>query len=285
MKLNFLFIFLTLFNSFKDNIAQLNINQANIGVWLSSAAYCGKESYNNMILDGPAYGFVVKDILYDPKSDVEGYIGILDYTKTIHIVFRGSSSIRNWIDDFEFRKIKYETFPECNCKIHKGFYSAVLNLKDQAIHSVRNLINSYNYSVICNGHSLGASLTQIMCMELEAVGIKTSVYNYGQPRVGDENYAQFSNSIIKDYYRFTHYKDIVPHVPPNEIGYYHSCDEIYENYDGLLHKCSLCEDSQCADQFKLIDTNIQDHYVYLGHKIDCNSSVKFIFQPSFQQLS
>ena len=285
MKLNFLFIFLTLFNCFQKNIGQLNLDQANIGVWLSSAAYCGKESYNNMILDGPVSGFVIKDILYDPKSDVEGYIGILDYTKTIHIVFRGSSSIRNWIDDFEIKKINYKTFPQCNCEIHDGFYSAVLHLKDQTINTVKNLINNYNYNVICNGHSLGASLTQIMCMELEDVGIKTSVYNYGQPRVGDENYAQFSNSIIKDYYRFTHYKDSVPHVPPNEIGYYHSCGEIYEDYNGLLNECVLCEDPHCADQFKLIDTNIEDHLVYLGHKIDCNSSIKFISPPFFQQPS
>ena len=282
MKLNLLFMVLTLFNSFTKNVAQYNDIQVNIGVWLSGASYCGKELYNEMILDGPAKSFIVKDILYDHKSDLEGYIGILDSTKTIHIVFRGSSSVRNWIDDFEIKKVKYNTFPECNCEIHDGFYNAVLHLKDKTINTVKKLIKQYNYSVICNGHSLGGITTQIMCMELEAIGIKTSVYNYGQPRGGDKNYAQFSNNIIKDYYRFTHYKDMVPHIPPIEFGYYHSCDEIYENNNGLLKECSnkVCEDPNCSDQFKLYQTNFDDHSLYLGHKLECNSSVIFI--SSFQ---
>ena len=228
-----------------------------------------------MILDGPAKGFIVKDTLYDYKSDLEGYIGILDSTKTIHVVFRGSSSVRNWIDDFEIKKVKYDTFPECNCEIHYGFYNAILHLKDQTINTIKKLIKKYNYKVICNGHSLGAITSQIMCMELEAIGIKTSVYNYGQPRGGDKNYAQFSNNIIKDYYRFTHYKDIVPHIPPIELGYYHSCGEIYENNDGLLYECSnnVCEDPNCSDQFKLYETNFDNHEIYLEHKLECNSSV------------
>ena len=38
MKLNLLFMLLTLFNSFIKNVSQYNNVQANIGVWLSGAS-------------------------------------------------------------------------------------------------------------------------------------------------------------------------------------------------------------------------------------------------------
>ena len=59
--------------------------QLNIGVWLSGASYCGKDNYKSMILGGPADGFVYKDTIYDVKTDLQGYIGILSSAKTIFL--------------------------------------------------------------------------------------------------------------------------------------------------------------------------------------------------------
>ena len=105
--------------------------------------------------------------------------------------------------------------------------------------------------------------------------IQTKLYNYGQPRVGDLKYADFVNTVISEYYRATHNKDIVPHVPPIEgFGYQHSCREIFEDINGKLTTCSEvnCEDSKCADQYSLIQTNTDDHSVYLGHPLYCEDS-------------
>ena len=44
-------------------------SQSNIAVWLSGAAYCGMDSYKTMKLTGPAEGFEVADVLYDPATD------------------------------------------------------------------------------------------------------------------------------------------------------------------------------------------------------------------------
>ena len=46
-------------------------------VWLSGGAYCGKESYYSMNLGGPALGFKVNLALFDAKSDLQGYTGVL----------------------------------------------------------------------------------------------------------------------------------------------------------------------------------------------------------------
>ena len=280
---------ISLFNIIIISILSLglsyNLSIANTSVWLSAATYCGKENYKTMQLSGPATNFIVEDILYDKKSDVQGFIGVLPDTKSIYVAFRGSSSTLNWIDDFRVLKEPYATFPECNCEVHTGFYNTALYLKNDTINSVTKLHDKYNYNtVIVTGHSLGAGVCQLIIMELYAanlhkiLNLDIQMYNFGQPRVGDKRYAFFANEIVNsNFWRFTHNRDIVPHVPFIEkMDYYHSCGEIFEDQNGTLIVCSNieCEDPKCADQYSIIETNGEDHDIYLGHIMSCESSTK-----------
>lgn len=251
-------------------------NQLNTSVWLSGAAYCGKDKYSTMKLSGPASGFIYKDTLYDVKTDLQGYIGILPEEKNIYVVIRGSSSIMNWVDDFEVKKVPYTTYPDCNCYVHNGFYRSALGVRNKTIDSIRLLKKQYPlYDIIVTGHSYGSSCGQLLGMELEHEGIPVKLYNFGQPRVGDQKYASFVNTIINEYKRVVHNKDIVPHVPPIEgMNYYHSCTEIFEDSNNKLNICSStnCEDPKCSDQYSLIQTNSEDHEIYLQHKLSCSES-------------
>jgi hypothetical protein len=113
-------------------------------------------------------------------------------------------------------------------------------------------------------------------MELESNEIEVSIYYYGQPRIGDELYAGFANTIIKDYWRFTHNKDVVPHVPPTiNLGYKHSCREVFEDELGVMRICSdiNCEDNNCSSQYSVTETNTEDHMTYLGQYLSCDSSI------------
>jgi hypothetical protein len=275
--INNLFLFLsfsTLFLLTKSST--LDYTQLTTSVWLSGAAYCGKEQYASMKVGGPATGFIYKDTLYDSKTDLQGYIGILPSTRSIYVVIRGSSSIMNWLDDFEVRRVTYTTYPECECTVHNGFYRSALGVSNYTINTVKTLQKTYpSYSIVVTGHSYGASCGQLLAMELERNGIKTKLYDFGQPRVGDSKYATFVNAIISEYWRATHNKDTVPHVPPIDgFGYYHSCREVFEDADGNLKECSEtdCEDPKCADQYSLIKTDTDDHLYYLGHRVSCEES-------------
>lgn len=271
-----IFVNFFLFMAFLSRVLSYDSVQLNTCVWLSGAAYCGKDKYNTMILGGSAAGFTYKETLYDVKTDLQGYIGILPTTKSIYVVLRGSSSVINWLDDFEVKLVPYDTFPECNCKVHYGFYNSAQGVVNKTIESVKSLKVKYpSYSVVVTGHSYAASCGQLLAMELVKNGINVKLYNYGQPRVGDANYAAFVNTKIAEYYRATHNKDIVPHVPPIEgFGYQHSCREIFEDSTGNLTVCSAtnCEDPKCADQFSLLQTNGDDHSYYLGHHLSCEDS-------------
>lgn len=39
------------------------------------------------------------------------------------------------------------------------------------------------------------------------------VYTFGQPRVGNQNYAAYASKKLPVYYRTVHKKDLVPHKP------------------------------------------------------------------------
>jgi predicted lipase len=206
------------------------LEQANISVWLSAAAYCDKKNYAVMKLTGPTDGFLVKDIIHDSKTDLQGYIGVLPSSKTLYIVFRGSSSIRNWIEDAEFKKIAYNTFPSCECSVHDGFYKSALAVIDQIVPSVKSLHQEYNYDIIVTGHSYGAAVAQLIAMELLERNINSVVYNFGQPRIGDVAYSKFVNARLKELWRVVHNYDIVPHIPPIKVfDFYHSFREVFEN--------------------------------------------------------
>jgi hypothetical protein len=138
---------------------------------------------------------------------------------------------------------------------------------------VRLLKKKYN-TVVLTGHSYGASVSLLLAMELYKAGIEVDMYNYGQPRAGNPKFADFVNTVIGEYWRTTHYKDIVPHVPPILLGYQHACGEIYEDETGTLNHCSdiFCEDTQCSNQYALVNTTTEDHSYYLGHRVNCEQS-------------
>lgn len=259
-----------------NNVFSLNTDQLNTGVWLSGASYCGKDNYPTMKLGGPASEFIYSDTLYDIKTDLQGYIGTIPTKKSIYVVIRGSSSIMNWLDDFEVKKVPYTTYPECNCSVHYGFYRSALGVRNKTIDTVK-LLKKINpsYDIIVTGHSYGASCSQLLAMELFHEGLNVKIYNYGQPRVGDQKYATFVNTKITEYFRTVHDKDIVPHVPPTEgLHYYHSCTELFEDSTGNLTICNFsCEDPKCSNQYSLIQTNANDHETYLQHRLACNESI------------
>lgn len=279
--MNLLYIFFFISKLFYSAYTY-DINEANITLHLSGAAYCGKENYDTMKIYEPASEFQVKKIIYDAKSDLQGFIGYISNRQTIYVVFRGSSSGLNWIEDLEIKKVPYTTFTECNCEIHKGFYNSALDVKDTVISSVREMKQTLRYdTIIITGHSYAGAVSQIIGMEFINIGISCQVYNFGQPRVGDNKYAAFVNQKLSKYWRFTHNKDIVPHVPPmTGLDYVHSCGEIYENEKGDLRTCSMtnCEDPICADQYSLKETNGDDHEIYLQHSLHCEANAEIFVE-------
>lgn len=255
----------------ETSTSSYNADQAEKSLWLSAAAYCGKSAYKTHSFKGPTAGFVVTSVISDAASDTEGYVGYLPSDKSIYVVFRGSSSTRNWITNLDAFKTAYATYPECNCQVHKGFYNAEQKVIGGIISEVEKLKSLYSsYAVKVTGHSLGAALAQLTSMDLLKAGFANTVYNFGQPRTGDQTYAAFATGKI-DTWRVTHNQDIVPHLPATTVmEFYHVCREQFEDASGAVRTCDTsCEDKTCADQYPIAKTNVDDHLTYLGLSVSC----------------
>ncbi len=228
-------------------------------VLLSGAAYC--DDYSNIVVDD----LKIANTFYDEATDLRGFTATIN--NTFYVALRGSSSAQNWIDDFEIRLVDYD---KCDgCSVHHGFYKSALAVKSQVIHSIEehNIEN-----IIVTGHSYGAAVAQVLALELLEINNNIHVYNFGQPRTGNAEYARYTNAMLPNYWRVTHDRDLVPHLPP-KFGYVHSCGELFEDSRGGLTECSRteCEDPKCSQQYRTIQTTTNDHLYYLGYRVNCAS--------------
>lgn len=258
---------------FNETLGAYDNNQAKISLWLSAAAYCGKSSYASHVFKGPTTGFVYTYTISDVATDTEGYVGYLPSDSSIYVAYRGSQTIRNWISNLDAFKTSYTSYPDCACQVHKGFYEAEQKVISGVITEVKRLRGKYpTYAVKVTGHSLGAALAQLTSMDLVKAGYAATVYNFGQPRTGDQKYASFATNKVPTW-RVTHNKDTVPHLPfTTGMEFYHVCREEFENASGSLKTCdTTCEDKTCADQYAFENTNVDDHLVYLGMGVNCDA--------------
>jgi hypothetical protein len=71
---------------------------------------------------------------------------------------------------------------------------------------------------------------------------------------------------MPEQFRHTHFKDIVPRVPSEDLQFYHCATEVYEDENGNVTICSSTdgEDHACSDQFWLWELNPMYHMTYLG---------------------
>lgn len=245
---------------------------ANASVYFSAAAACGQEKYPTMIVNGPTDTFKYLYTIYDKKSDTQGYIGIQSLTSKIWIVYRGTTSYTNWLDDGE---IILKSIDFCDgCKIHSGFKKCYDNTIDFVLSSLQTVTKEYpTYEIVVAGHSLGGAISTLVTSRLFIENYKPLHYSFGSPRVGNQ---EFSDWVKKTFIgnRVTHYKDMVPHVPYESFGYHHISNEIYEDENHVLHGCKGNDDKTCAEQWAFYQTSPSDHTLYLNLAMSCANATR-----------
>ena len=213
--------------------------------------------------------------------------------------FRGtdSHSIKNWLADLDTIKTDYYLNKELDidCKVHSGFQKAFLSLSSELMTAHNNIKN--DDTVLFLGHSLGGALATLAYIDFMTYlpqlpqlpqsthnlnhtvssdnNIKANLVTFGQPRVGDKTFSKYLNSqLLKSEldmtnslvsYRVTHSHDPVPHMPLENMGFYHSGTEIYFPEHHTFDKYILCNDDKygkCSDS-NFLDVDIADHLDYL----------------------
>jgi hypothetical protein len=206
------------------------------------------------------------------NQDANGFVAYDPTVPCIVVAFAGTDplSIENWLDDLDTIAISYPACASQGCKVHQGFYDTYMAVADDVWAAVENYWTIYGAStpLQITGHSLGGALAAHCALDFyDQKGIQPMfVYTFGEPREGNQKFANYYNSRIKNHYRVTHSQDPVPHVPTEDMGFYHMMEEIFYpgNPNSTFVVCSESgEQSSCSDQY-FLDLDIADHLDYMG---------------------
>lgn len=165
------------------------------------------------------------------RCDTQGFV--VENDQMILIAFRGTepNEAVDWLSDFE---AVHETWGYSTGKVHKGFYEAFravwgVPIGGKEILPAR-LLNRGNRTVWITGHSLGGALAEVCAAHAYFVSHVPvqGVYTFGQPRVGDEPFAQVVHAAFgARILRMINDKDIVPRVPLFGMGFRHYGNQIF----------------------------------------------------------
>lgn len=190
------------------------------------------------------------------EDDAQGLI-LADDDKII-IAFRGTetSEIQDVMTDLKLKQVD-----RFGGRVHRGFYTAFELLWDSELriwegaaeitqkpgmkNTLKALLHEKERPLFVTGHSLGAAmavLCSVACGEdLQAFQPTITLYNYGQPRVGNEAFNDTLHKYVKLMFRVVNNNDVVARIPVDIIKqssileYEHTGKLIYLDTESKVH--------------------------------------------------
>lgn len=191
-------LFFMKWNMYKDEVKDLPEEQF----------YTIREKQINKVMYGVTKipTFYDGSINSDITRDAQAYL--IDKNDVQYVTFRGSSSVMDFISDFDFLQVPLDGFSiKENIKVHRGFYMQFLSIKDGLFKD----LDPSKKIVFCS-HSLGAAISLIAALyyAVQHKEANITVITFGCPRTGNSGFVDVFRKIVKHHYRFVTEKDIVP---------------------------------------------------------------------------
>jgi len=191
------------------------IGTARAAAWLARLAYESDAAKIATILD--AWGLALRKTIASaaaarfPIVFTRGLI--VDGRDASFVVFAGTDPlvIANWVTDFNTRMSSTD--------LHRGFDAALESVWPQVAQAIGA---ARDRPLFILGHSLGGALA-VLCADRaarELNAVARGVYTFGMPRAGGAAFAT-RYALADTTYRLLHGDDIVPSVPPSELGFRH----------------------------------------------------------------
>lgn len=110
------------------------------------------------------------------------------------------------------------------------------------------------------GHSLGGALAILATADLQKIfGPIDFTYTFGQPRVGNQAFADWFQASHPNVYRLVDYADVVPHVPPMNFGFVHSNVQAWYQRGMQTYQICSAESDSCANSISTTSFSTDDH--------------------------
>jgi Lipase (class 3) len=170
-----------------------------------------------------------RKIIANEKWDTQAVLGYDPEMNMIITSYRGSCTIKNFLEDGHQDLVAYEAAGCTDCHVEQGFFFAYNTISKEVNSYVKTLHAKYpNAEVIVTGHSLGASQALYGAVDQILMGLPVNVYTYGCPRSGDENFTNFFSSIVPGAnMRAAFRDDPVPAIPSQVDGFFHTGTEVH----------------------------------------------------------
>ncbi len=203
MKLTFVLLYITLSTIlFHELSASPSFDEevAKEAWFYCIASYCPQDSILNWRAGKISQLYPnMKDIrvAYNENDSTFAYLGYNSKSNIIYIVFRGSVSVTNWMNNF---KVFKDSYSYCQgCEVHRGFYNTFLNVKPDIIKHLNGLRKLYPTALVrVIGHSMGGALALLTALDIiKNICDIDALYTFGQPRVGNENFAKYANQMLR----------------------------------------------------------------------------------------
>ncbi|GAM22176.1 hypothetical protein SAMD00019534_053510, partial [Acytostelium subglobosum LB1] len=213
-------------------------------------------------------------VIFENSTDTQAFVAT--YNNTVFIAFRGSMDIENWITNLKFFQTAYPKV--AGAEVHLGFYEAYMGVQSKVYDALTTTIKNCPTctSIVVTGHSLGGALATLCMADVVEwfPEIPTESITFGSPRVGNDVFSTYYNSIQPNTWRVVNMKDIVPHVPPQGPlpEYHHVPNELWykKHPTGPYIICNDSgEDKSCSDSTLVVERNIWDHLHYFDKLCCC----------------
>ncbi|KAI8919839.1 Alpha/Beta hydrolase protein [Powellomyces hirtus] len=224
----------------------------------AAAAYCFKWHFNwnwncnerctNGLTDG------TKMVDYFFKDSTTGFVAYNDAQKSVIVSFRGTLGPLNFFRDLQLNVVPLDigktggiTPPPSDARVHNGFQITLEVARERVRKAVAGVLANparANYAVTVVGHSLGGAIATLASIDLkDFLGNKNTVnaYTFGAPRVGNEAFAKWVDSLPITISRITALHDPIPTVPRREwypLNYQHANTEFYTDAGKTINKCT-----------------------------------------------
>lgn len=237
--------------------------------------------------------FEIKDIIKHDCKDLPlftykecvAYTAVSHTHRVITLAFRGTRTLSSQIFDqiisvLTIPKVPFPTGGE----VQRYFANAHKKLYNDVNASVTTLVKMYpEYNFVVTGHSLGGALASLAAVTLAYQHViplrNMAIYTFGEPRVGDKNFAFNYDRLVNNSWRVVHNRDIISHLPlcslfsgcstPDNGPFHHRTEIFYPNVtmekDSFYKECRGDDSYNCSDgmiQKKPCTFDIKDCLTY-----------------------
>ena len=167
-----------------------------------------------------------------------GFVATSKDGKNAYLIFRGTVTKQEFLKD---AKIKWQPYLSANWgNVALGFSEVYMACRDSFVKTLGSLGPDLNLYI--SGHSLGAALSVLSLPDVAKTTHykKPVLYNFGCPRVGDNDFVSAYNALPSQTFRIANSSDLVASLPPPAPMYYSHVNvsvefNIQKNDIGLNH--------------------------------------------------